>query len=90
VYRARLIKENEVKVWISKCALSDGIQESIARQVDTDTGWVRTEGYYNMHKLGRDCHETREAAVKAANQMRIKKIASLKKQIAKLEAMKFE
>ncbi len=40
-------------------------------------------------EVGKDAHETEAAAKAAAESMRLKKIASLKKQIAKLEAMKF-
>lgn len=79
-----------MKVWISKYALSDGIIEDEAERADWDERYVLRPGFMNSLRLGGAAHETREAAVKAAKQMRIKKIASLKKQIAKLEAMKFE
>lgn len=78
-----------MKVWISKYALSEGITEDEARQ-SLDGEWVdcSTKGY--ILKLGRHAHLTREAAVRAAEIMRVKKIASIKKQLAKLEAMRFE
>lgn len=81
-----------MKVWIGKYALSGGIEECDGE--DAGDGYFRPGGgkysSWALFRFCRDAHETREAAVKAADQMRLKKIASLKKQIAKLEAMKFE
>lgn len=37
-------------------------------------------------KIGRDIHESKEAAEKAAEEMRAKEIKSLEKQIAKIKA----
>lgn len=74
--------------YLSKYALSDGIK--VVEADDVSDGYVRPDGYYWISfKLGRDIHETEAAAKAAAESMRLKKIASLKKQIAKLEAMKF-
>ena len=42
------------------------------------------------HGEGKEWHRTKEAALVRAEKMRQKKIASLKKQIEKLERMKFE
>lgn len=39
--------------------------------------------------MGKDAHETREAAVVASEAACKKKVAALKKQIVKLEATKF-
>jgi hypothetical protein len=78
-----------MKVWISKYALSGGITEHEARI---------SEGYafpgapfasFVGFRLGKDAHETQEAAVVAAMNMRNKKIKSLKQQIAKLEQTTF-
>jgi len=51
----------------------------------------RTEGsMFDQYAHNDDWHCTLPDAIAKANEMRAKKIASLKKQIAKLEAMKFE
>jgi hypothetical protein len=42
-----------------------------------------------MYLQGKDWHTTKEAAVARANEMRAKKIDSLRKQIMKLEGMTF-
>lgn len=44
--------------------------------------------YY--HGEGNDWHRTKESAIAKAEEMRKKKIASLKKQIEKLEKMEFK
>ena len=74
--------------YITRYCLTDGIQE-----IEGETNSANPEYFYtgNMTLFDkRDWHTTREAAVAQAEQMRIKKIASLKKQIARLEKLKFE
>ncbi len=80
-----------MKVWISKYALSGGITE---HECDgpTEFGFVypgKPFMSYVGFRMGSDAHDTREAAEKAAEAMRKKKIASIRKQLAKLEAMTF-
>lgn len=76
--------------YISKYALSTGIQE---KEVETyDNIYARETGSVFgrfFGRIGRDCHKTREEAVAKAKSMRKAKIASLKKQIAKLESLTF-
>lgn len=80
-----------MKVWVTVYALTTGIME---RVIDPVGGGVAKDmeapvpTYY--HIQGRDWHRTREGAVARAEQMRLKKIASLRKQIAKLEALRFK
>ena len=76
-------------VWISKYALSSGITKHDAK---IDDKWaVRGDPFSPCvyFRLGRDAHTTEAAAIQAAEAQRVKKIASLKKQIAKLERMRF-
>jgi hypothetical protein len=79
-----------MKIWISKYALSGGITEHECEP--PEDGWV-TPGASFMSfasfKMGRHAHDSREAAVIAANAARKKKIASIEKQIAKLRTMEF-
>lgn len=80
-----------MKVWITRYALTDGILESDAEIcLDADMKGnmiVCDRGYF--HGEGRDWHRTKEAALVRAEKMRQKKIASLKRQIEKLEKIKF-
>lgn len=76
----------KIRVWITKYALTEGIKVDDAELC---------EGHETMISCGRcyfhgnDWHRTPEAAILRAEEMRIKKIATVKKQLAKLEKMTF-
>ncbi len=84
-----------MKVYVTKYALTAGILEKEAEPATATEGGILVRGnktrswsadeYYH----GRDWHTDREAAVLRAQEMRNAKIASVKKQLAKLEAMTF-
>ena len=78
------------RLWKSKYALTGGIEEVIACDDQGDDGYIRLkDNAWNLFVVGRDVHATREEAAVAAEAMRKKKIASLQKQIKKLEALTF-
>lgn len=83
-----------MKVWITKYALTKGIIEEEAEicldhnGVPYKTNMIDTKNYGTFHY--EEWHKTKEQAIKMAEDMRKKKIESLKKQITKLEKMKFE
>lgn len=78
-----------MKAFITRYALTKGIIEVEARE--GSDGWFGPKGQEEW------CwrfplaawHRTRKAAISRAEEMRVKKIASLKKQITKLENLKF-
>jgi len=76
-----------MKVWVTKYAMSGkGVipcEDAKSSHVDT----MVVVGALCLHED--DWHTTPEAAIARAEEMRTKKLASLKKQIAKLEAMTF-
>jgi hypothetical protein len=85
--------------WITKYALTMGIKPLENAEADSD-GYlsnIKTRGHFGSrewedqhHFYGKnDWHINKTAAIAKAEEMRIAKIASLKKQIAKLEKMKF-
>lgn len=82
-----------MKVWISKYALTQGIYERDVEQSQETPTMVTCKGksffteYY--HGEGKDWHLTQAGAVKKANEMREKAIASTEKKIAKLKKMVF-
>lgn len=80
-----------MKVFVSKYAITDGITEHDAT-ISGDGGYASVPGRLGLYtlKMGRDAHLTREEAVAKAHEMRMRRIASLQKQIAKLEQMTFE
>ena len=77
------------KVWITKYALSDGVAEYEAEirggSAYPGSPFMSFTGFV----MGKDAHETREAAMAVAEKMRVQKIASVKKQLAKLENLRF-
>ena len=88
-----------MKVWITKYALTQGVEEIDSNQVKefemTDTGYLcfrRNEKYSFVTEIysQKEWYRTKESAIKKAEEMRQKKIESLKKQIEKLERMRFE
>ena len=83
-----------MKVWITKYALTEGIFTADVEYRGDDT--VRDDGngsvtslatYY--HGEGKEWHRSEVEAIQRAQEMRDKKIGSLKKQLEKLEKMKF-
>jgi hypothetical protein len=78
-------------MWITKYALSGGLIKMSAPQVDSD-GYVKDafkKNDYRVYKLGNDVFDSEAAAKDDAEKRRIKKIASLRVQIAKLQKMTF-
>lgn len=88
-----------MKIWITKYALTQGIEEIDLNQVKefemTDTGYLcfRRNGKYSFATeiySQKEWYRTKKSAIKEAKEMRQKKIESLKKQIKKLGKMRFE
>ena len=79
-------------IYITKYALSSGILEKEARIEDYGNGHLRAfvNGYYSSYEIGSEAFLTKEDALKNAEERRLKKIESLKKQIEKLEVLRFE
>ena len=80
-----------MKVWITKYALTDGIIEAEGEPYGLE--WVSASCdngcRCNDFEQG-EWFDTKERAIKKAEEMRQKKIGSLKRQIKKLEKMRFE
>lgn len=79
--------------YLSKYALSNnGRIQAFTGEERREGGYVSNlnkAGYWTSFKMGLYVHETTEAAIAAAEAARVKKIASLKKQIAALEKLTF-
>jgi hypothetical protein len=74
-----------MKVWLTRTALTRGIIEA-----DGEPGQGEMAGFLyagNGLYWGRDWHRTKEAALVRAEEMRDRKIESLRKQITKLEKL---
>lgn len=85
------VKKEHIKAWITKYALTEGIEVADA-EMCSDGGMIvyGNVGYGNQYAHGKDWHRTPEAALARAEEMRKAKIASLLKSIDKLERMTFK
>lgn len=86
-----------MKVWITKYALTRGIEEITSEDVSRmfikkngDLVMYGESGMFPVSYSSDNYFLDKESAVKKAEEMRQKKIESLKKQIEKLERMRFE
>lgn len=81
----------EERIYITKYALSEGILEKEA-EIEDYGRYLRAfvKGDYSSYGIGSEAFFKREDALKNAENRRLKKIESLKKQIKKLEKLKFE
>ncbi|EOG6122134.1 hypothetical protein ACLF4E_004345 [Cronobacter malonaticus] len=80
------------KIYITKYALTSGIFTAEA-DVDTEkrmASFRASESGFLQFYHGDDFHFNEEASLARAEEMRIKKLKSLDKQIKKISAIKFE
>lgn len=78
-------------VYLVKYALSEGIIQDTVNYVSPAGNYVGlSRRRYQAYKIGAAVFANRDDAVKQALKMRDKKVAIIKKQIAKLEALTFE
>lgn len=86
--------KEEITAFITTYALSEGILEVkgvVCHNISSDMLWYRLpKAMFDSYAHGKNWHRTKEAALARAEEMRQRKIASLKKQIEKLENMVFE
>lgn len=79
------------KVYITKYALSTGIEKINTELCESDIdNRYYVQIAYNKYYIGIDAFTVESQAIEKAEEMRIKKIASLKKQIEKLEKLNFK
>jgi hypothetical protein len=81
-----------MKVWITKYALTAGLFQIEAEQSKIESGCfgVKDPQFLTTYYHKKDWQPTRHQAVSVAEDMRKRRIASLKKQIKKFEALKWE
>jgi hypothetical protein len=83
------VKANSRKLWITKYALTKGIFEDECEL--SENGHMASSLTRPMqHYHGTEFHGTKAKAIEKALDMRASKIVSLRKQIAKLEALEFQ
>ena len=83
--------QERFKVWVTTYALTDGILTGVAESIDAAAIKFYWRGIRTpIFKYGNEWHRTEESAIQRAEEMRALKIESLRKRIAKLEAMTFD
>jgi len=79
-----------VTIWITKYALTQGIYKVKGEtEVSDKVLKVRQDNGYTIMFYEDDWHLSSRAAVSKAEEMKTKKLTSLKKQLAKLEKLSF-
>lgn len=81
-------KKRKIRAWISKYALSKGIFETEVILTEGESGAYR-DGPSWQWFYANTWHRTEAEARTKAEEMRLKKIASLENQLAKLKDLKF-
>ena len=79
-----------MKAWITKNALTKGIIETDIERELLGITFFSNDMYFKTSSMGIDWHTSKKGALLRVEEMRQEKIESLKKQIKKLEDMKFE
>lgn len=79
-----------MRVWISKYALTYGVQEIDATISERFPDMIKETNNGLSIYHGTEWHLTKEEAIKKAEEMRTKRIESLKNEIAKLEKLRFD
>lgn len=82
------MKKENIKAWITKYALTEGI-EVVDAEVCHDINSGMISYGRGLYAHGKDWHRTPEAALARAEEMRKAKIVSLRKSIEKMERMTF-
>lgn len=85
------IKNQHVKVWITKRALTEGVAEMEAEIFRDFPKMIQTvhAGWYHEYYHKPDWHTDISEALERAEKMRQAKIKLLEKQLSLLQAMKF-
>lgn len=83
------MKNEHIKAWITKYALTKGIEVVDAEVCHNINSGMIAYGRC-QHAHGKDWHRTPEAAIARAEEMRKAKIASLRKSIEKTERITFK
>jgi len=82
-----------MKVYITKYALTKGVIVFEGEMYDSELKNAfrgkRTPKHYDEYFNGKDVHFTKESALKQCEEMKIKKLQSLDKQVKKISAIEF-
>lgn len=77
------------EMWVTRWAFSEGVALEKGH-IDRKNFQSRRRSLWHSCRIGIDCFATKTEAIAGVEAMRTAKIASLRKQIAKLEALDVE
>jgi hypothetical protein len=75
--------------WITKYALTTGVYQAEVETYEDDPNMAQAANGMHQYFHGDEWHRDKSSAIAKAESMRVKKLASLKKQIARLEKVSF-
>lgn len=86
--------KEKMTVWITKYALTSGIEKHEAAKKTHVDGMIYVcgnikKGIFGQHFHGKDWHTSEKSAKERAEEMRVKKLKSLDKQIKKIKSLVF-
>lgn len=84
------MRERNTKIYVTKWALTQGILEVMASVSDEYPDLANFGMYGTAHGRGREWHITAQGAIDRCEEMRRAKLASIRRQIKRIEAMTFE
>ena len=82
-----------MKIWSTKYCLTTGIVAHEINDISAQSDYVYVDvepGFLPIYLNKGDWHKTPEEAIERAEEMRIKKLKSLDKQVKKISAIVFE
>lgn len=79
-----------MKIYVTKYALTQGIVEHEAEESNGMAVVKATRLSYAQYFHNKEWHTTKEAAIEKAQEMQLKKILSLQKQIKAISEMEFK
>ncbi len=88
------MSEKLIKIWVTKYALTSGIFEAMAEVEKNLKGLARIPKNYKTSESAQyfdvnDWHLSEKEAFKRAEEMKVKKIVSLEKQVKKIKSLNF-
>ncbi len=82
-----------MKIWNTKYCLTDGITEHEVKETNDNYVMIpaaeKSYGVY-LHGEGKEWHRSKASAIVRANEVKIKKLQSLDRQIQKISSIEFD
>lgn len=92
IQKQRELEECDRFIWVTDACLRDGIIRKVKAKIEEYGGLLLADipDRFTPYEIGRDAFESKEEALKHAEERRAHLIESIKKQLNELENLKFE